>query len=305
MASGDDTLVWDLRTGEHRSMKKLNLRYSRINWSPDGRHVAGKSGVWDVQTGEKGQPLLDERQAIIPQMDRLFGATELTFLTNSRQLAGGINQGTAGSIRIWEVATGRQLRVLAMSDAYTTSLARSADGRWLAGGFASEISRSVTTEWLKVWEFPAGKEARSIGGYLGCVFRVRFSPDGRYLAAAIGEQWGSRPGEVRVYRTGTWEQVWRFTGHSDIVYGLAFSPCGRRLASAAGKTQPEVKIWDLLTGQEVWNLPLPVAKRQRGACYDVDFSPCGCRLVVGTERRILLYDGTPLAESPTYAPLPQ
>jgi hypothetical protein len=56
-----------------------------------------------------------------------------------------------------------------------------------------------------------------------------------------------------------------------------------------------VKVWDLISGQEVWSLPKP----PKGFCYDVAFSPCGRRLaVVGTDNKLLLYDGTPLASVP-------
>ena len=134
---------------------------------------------------------------------------------------------------------------------------------------------------------------------------VAHSPDGRFLAAAIGYQWANKlPGEVRVWRVDTWELVWRFRGYQEIVYSIAFSPDGRRLASAGGRGtgRYEVKVWDLTTGQEVWTLPKP----PKGSCYDVAFSPCGRRLALtGTGSKLLLNDGTPLAESPTYQPLPE
>ena len=113
---------------------------------------------------------------------------------------------------------------------------------------------------------------------------VRFSPDGRFLAAAIGYYWGANiPGEVRVWRVGTWDLVWRFRGYQGMVFSVAFSPDGRRLVSGggdsgvAGRGHYEVKVWDLTTGQEVWTMPNP----PKGRCYNVAFSPCGRRLAAG------------------------
>src|SRR6185295_7566974 len=109
----------------------------------------------------------------------------------------------------------------------------SPDGRWLLGGvIAQDEQRGLRTEWVKIWDLDTGAELPGPEGFRDCVWRLRFSPDGKYLAAAVGYYWANKSaGEVRVWKVGTWDLVWRLRGYEQMVFSIAFSPCGRRLAS--------------------------------------------------------------------------
>jgi WD40 repeat protein len=184
-------------------------------------------------------------------------------------------------------------------------LAFSPDGKQLAvGGSTLEYPLSGL---LQIWNVASGKLDLTLEGYRDAVFGLTYSPDGSQLAAGIGVERGSSglsPGEVHVWDATTGRELYCFPVQQDRVYSVAYSPDGRRLVSAGGRSmqQPvgEIRIWDMLTGYELGSF-----LDQAVSYYGVDFSPCGKRLAaVGADGKVTIWDGTPLAKSPAYAPLP-
>ena len=87
--------------------------------------------------------------------------------------------------------------------------------------------------------------------------------------------------------------------HADGVNWIAFSPDGTMLATAG--LWGEVKIWDVTTGQEVLTI-----QDARGGDYGVAFSPDGHLLATANATGwVKLHNGTPLAESPAFQPMPE
>ncbi len=73
---------------------------------------------------------------------------------------------------------------------------------------------------------------------------VRFSHDGRYLAADATD------GRPSLFRTGTWEQVWRAdVGHNGVGTLVSFSPDGRVLARSGGDSK--IFLYDVSTGTSI------------------------------------------------------
>jgi WD40 repeat protein len=138
------------------------------------------------------------------------------------------------------------------------------------------------------------------------IWSVAFSPDGKLLAAGMGdcrESAGSF-GSVRLWDVADWRVVQNLRGHKYCVWSVAFNANGTRLASASGtrmaRLAGEVILWDIATSQELWRV-----EDKGGALYGVAFSPDGRRLALGGQSgTVKILDGTPLAETPVYAPLP-
>jgi hypothetical protein len=89
-------------------------------------------------------------------------------------------------VRVWEVATGKQLRLLA-GRGLSLALACSPSGRLLAGVFVEWESRAVPVASIAVWEVATGQEVARFPGQLPWTWSLAFSPDGRTLAAGGGD----------------------------------------------------------------------------------------------------------------------
>jgi WD40 repeat protein len=78
-------------------------------------------------------------------------------------------------VKLWDVATGRELHSLSGHANAVVRVAFSADGRWVLSG-SSQYQEPDKT--LRVWDAATGKELRAVGGS-GSFWCVAFSPEGR------------------------------------------------------------------------------------------------------------------------------
>ncbi|KAF9353614.1 hypothetical protein BGX34_011467 [Mortierella sp. NVP85] len=67
-----------------------------------------------------------------------------------------------------------------------------------------------------------------------------YSPDGTLLAV------GLYSGDIVVYTTSDWEQVWTLRGHTETVVSIVFSSKGDQIAS--GSRDDTARLWDVVTG---------------------------------------------------------
>src|SRR5439155_15387752 len=123
------------------------------------------------------------------------------------------------------------------------------DGRFLAVAGVAQFGFPGGAE---VWELEPGRGVRELRGLSGPVAQVRFSADGRRVAA-LGYNW-----EVAAWDADTGRALFRGGGiqgrYPSDHAALAFDATAGRVACGAGT---QVRVWDAATGEQVREHALP------------------------------------------------
>ncbi|MFN7140642.1 MAG: c-type cytochrome domain-containing protein [Limisphaerales bacterium] len=105
-----------------------------------------------------------------------------------------------------------------------------------------------------------------LAGSRSSVNDVVFSPDGKYLFAASGEN--AIAGEVKQWDVTLNAFVRTYEGHRDILYSVAISPEGKILAT--GSYDQNIILWNTETGAQITKLT-----GHNGAVFGLAFRPDG------------------------------
>jgi WD40 repeat protein len=294
LASGnsDHTIkLWDLETKrELRSIAGHSGFVQSVAFSPDGKTLASGSTdetikLWDVTTGRFLQVF---RATTAPEdnaFTRLFPDAHIysvKFSPDGKLLACG---GSDGTVRLWDVASGKQIATFAGLDTAKDVFAVtfSPNGRMLA---AADSSGKI-----KIWNVATRAVLMTLD-HAAEVYSIAFSPEELTLAS------GGDDKAVKLWNVQSGQLLRTLTGHNTFVGDIAFNADGTILASAGGKDSIKgfpknkgsetdhydamVKLWDVASGQELRTLK---------GIYPVAFAPNGKTLVSGiVPNRIKLWN---------------
>jgi RNA polymerase sigma factor (sigma-70 family) len=279
LATGDNSnrlRLWDVATRQPlHDIETGQAHVLALVFFPDGTRVAtGGMGnvirVWDVATG-KEVTRLTFTEPVPARLPEAVGVKALAFSPDGRTLASA-GWGGRDLIRLWDTATGKELRQMKGHERGIRSLAFAPDGKTLASG--GDFGDNT----LRLWDVATGKELGQLAKQSGPISTVAFAPDGKTLAS------GGAKDNCALY---LWDVATRkgraLGGRQCPVGALAFSPDGKRLAVGAGAS---VTVWDVASGKE-----LVPAGGHCSCVWATTLSPDGRLLATGgADKAILLWE---------------
>jgi WD40 repeat protein/tRNA A-37 threonylcarbamoyl transferase component Bud32 len=241
--------LWDPITGKPLVRKGSHPRLTRAAFSPEGSHppltavVFSPDGKYLVTAGHVGKVTA-------------FDPTTLTL------------------VHTFEGETQRAVQrpTLTAGSPPWTSVAFSADGKWLAAGSSAGL--------VRVWDAATARElfTQPTPGQAGVSGLAFSGPDGRFLIAATADNM------IQGWATLSGKPAFTLRGHRGAVRAVACSPDGRCLAS--GSLDRTVKLWDLSRRDDDLTLRWP-----NQGVTSLAFSPEGTLLAAATrDKAVKVWD---------------
>ncbi len=220
-SAGEGGIVWETATGKELLQLQPNRHIYALAYTPDGNLVAG-AGLFDVRTGAELRHFEGNQQ----------GATmALAVSPDGKWVASG---GHDFMLRLWETASGKEIRQFEGHTGSVLGVAFSPDGKLLA---SASLDKTV-----RLWDMATGKPAGVLTGHEDRVKSVAFAPDGKKLASC------SEDGTVRMWDAISRRPIHVLQAKAGQVGSIAFSPDGKMLCS--GHRDGTLHLWDVAGGVE-------------------------------------------------------
>jgi WD40 repeat protein len=182
VTSDGDLHVWAV-AGWHE-LASLKAQADWVLFAPDGGSVfcgGGRTKLtrWSIPSGE---PL----ETFLPEQSGIHGAS---LSPDGRLLAADCDN----RLRVWEIATHRQIAPMNAGADSVMSVAFAPDGKSIAAGTFDGV--------IQLWNVASGRQAAALHGHISFVSTLAFSPDGSALASSGMEN------TLRIWRAPTWNEI--------------------------------------------------------------------------------------------------
>jgi len=174
------------------------------------------------------------------------------------------------TVRLWDVESGRCLRVLESHTNSVRSVAWSPDGQRALSGSEDHT--------VRLWDVQSGRCLRVLEGHTDCVRSVAWSPDGGRALS------GSEDKTIRLWDVQSGGCLRVLQGHKSEVFSVAWSPDG--LHALSGTKEGIIRVWDIQSGR-----CLQVLEGHTNMVMSVAWSPNGQSALSGSgDKTVRLWD---------------
>jgi len=234
-----------------------------VMFSPNGKHIVaggfdGNVKVLDANSGAELMTFSGHTDSV----------SSIDFSQDGKRLVSGSQDKT---IKLWDMQSGAELKTLLGHEERIRYAVFSPDGK--------HVLSSAADETIRIWDTATGDEVMTLweGRPAG---QVTFSPDGKYIASAHGN-------ELKIWDANTGVETMSLPkGNNDGIGYIAYSPDGKNIVSCGG-WDSRIAVWDISTGTEV----LGINSHQREALHFVAFSPDATKILsVGRDPIIKVWD---------------
>jgi WD40 repeat protein len=273
-AGGGEVILWDAATGrEVRRLERHGGAVHALAFTPDGKALASGADdnvirLWDVARGTVLRRFAGHRGATGADRQHERGVHALRFTKDGAIL---VSRGADDTVRLWEVASGKELRRIDVGRGFWRAMDLSPDGKTLAA-MSGDFRKGPCA--VRLWDLASGKELRGPpeADVVSC---LAFSPDSTILAYGWGERDWDRPGVIKLWDLTKHKECGLLRGHRKWVTAVAFAPDGKTLVSGSYDAMP--RLWDVPGAREVKTIGdgrMPV--------YAAAFGPGGRRVYLQT-----------------------
>jgi WD40 repeat protein/transcriptional regulator with XRE-family HTH domain len=207
-----------LRNGDTNLIALLTIRSLNMLYTPTGDATLAKLTTLNIPPRE-----------FAGHRDVVWG---VAFSPDGKYLGTGSKDKTA---RLWDLATGKTIRVFTGHTDAVEEVAFSPDGKYLLTASDDKTAR--------LWDIASGQTVKVFSGHSSYIEAVAFSPDGKTIVTAGGDP------TARIWDVSTGKTLHILTGHSSFITCVAFSPNGKYVLT--GSVDNTARLWDAATGKDV------------------------------------------------------